>query len=141
MRKKLVIVSMLAFVLALGLTSWVVFAQTQEKVVITKADKAAAESQLATAKEALKKAKEKLQVAKEKCCLKPEVGGGLRHVPSHDGGLHLSENLLAGKAVCPECGLMWLKGKGLAPDKVKLSQVKTLIDVERENQGVKLEKE
>ncbi|MDA2925181.1 hypothetical protein MYX65_11135 [Acidobacteria bacterium AH-259-L09] len=140
MRKKLVIVSMLAFVLALGLTSWVVFAQTQEKVVITKADKAAAESQLATAKEALKKAKEKLQVAKEKCCLKPEVGGCDMCLLMM-GDCTCRKNLLAGKAVCPECGLMWLKGKGLAPDKVKLSQVKTLIDVERENQGVKLEKE
>ena len=139
MRKKLAIVSVSAFVLALGLTSWLVLAQKQEKVVITQVDKAVAESQLVTAKEALKKTKEKLQIAKEKCCLKPEVGG-CNMCPLMMGDCTCREWLLGGKAVCPECGLLWLKGKGLAPDKINLSQVKTLVDVEREKQGVKLEK-
>ena len=137
MRKKLLFV-VLAFALTLGVTSWLVRAQKQEKVVISEVDKAVAESQLITAKESLKKVNEKLQVAEEKCCLKKNLGGCNMCVLTM-GDCTCRENLLDGKAVCPECGLMWLKGKGLAPDKVKLSQVKTLIDVERKKQGVKLE--
>lgn len=137
MQKKWVI-AMLAFVLVLGLISWLGWSQAQQKVVITEVDQAVAASQVGTAKESLQKANEKLQVATEKCCLKPEVGGCNMCVLMF-GDCTCRQNLLAGKAVCPECGFLWLKGKGLAPDKIKLSQVKTLVDVEREKQGVKLD--
>ncbi|MBI1927960.1 hypothetical protein HYR99_27425 [Candidatus Poribacteria bacterium] len=137
MRKKWVIAA-LAFVLVLGLTSWWGWTQAQQKGTITEVDKAVAKSQLGTAKESLEKAKGRLQIAEEKCCLKPEVDGCNMCVLML-GDCSCREWLLAGKAVCPECGLLWLKGKGLAPDKIKLSQVKTLLDVEREKQGVKLE--
>lgn len=125
--------------LVLVLVSLLVWAQ-QKGVVISPADKAVAESEIDNAKRAIGKASEKLQVAKAKCCLKPEVGGCSMCLVTLGGDCTCRERLLAGKSVCPECGLRWLEGKGLAPDKIKLSQVKTLVDDMRKEKGVTLEK-
>jgi hypothetical protein len=136
MRKKIGIFAP-GLALVLVLFSLLVWAQ---RVVISPEDKAVAESEIDNAKRAIGKASEKLQVAKEKCCLKPEVGGCSMCLIMLGGDCTCRQSLLAGKAVCPECGFRWLEGKGLAPDKIKLSQVKTLVDDMRKEKGVTLEK-
>jgi hypothetical protein len=122
----------------MGVVSLIVWAQPAQ-VGIAPKEKAAAEKEIARAKKALTTASGKLRIATEKCCLKPEVGGCAMCMITLGGDCTCRARLLAGTSVCPECGFRWLEGKGLAPDKVKLSQVKTLIDDLRKEQGVTLE--
>lgn len=125
-------------VLTLALVGLLVWGQ-QKQPDISPKDKAVAEKAITKAKKSLATASEKLLIAKEKCCLKPEVGGCTMCMITLGGDCTCRERLLAGKSVCPECGWMWLKGFGLAPDRIKLSQVKTLIDDQRKEQNITVE--
>ena len=91
------------------------------------------ETQLANIKAELKSVKAELTAdGKYNCCVHPSCDW----CALKEGECPCHDNLLAKKAVCPDCGLGWHNGQGVV-EGVKVSQVKWDITHEHAAEGHK----